>query len=326
MHTYGNIFRIHIWGSSHTPEMGVLIDGVPPGMEIFADDFTEALNRRRTGVKGSSPRKEADVPAIRAGVYQGRTTGGPLHIVFENQNQKPGEYTEREFPRPGHADMAAKQKYKGFNDPRGGGFFSGRMTVLLVAAGVVARKIVNNIQFQSEVISVGGQSSWQAVLDEVVASGDSLGAEVKTRIEGLEPGLGEPFFNSIESEISRLIFSIPGAKAIAFGDGFAADKMKGSEFNDAIMDKSGKTASNHNGGITGGISNGMPVEFSVKFKPTPSIQKTQQSWKPAPDRVEAVQVKGRHDVCYALRTPVILESVAAIALVDLMMQKKGREL
>jgi chorismate synthase len=306
--------------------MGVVIDGVPPGMEISADCFSDALKRRRSGSKGTTGRRETDIPEINAGVYKGKTSGAPLHIVFHNHDQNSAEYSGREFPRPGHADMAADQKYRGFNDPRGGGFFSGRMTVLLVAAGVVARKIVHNIQFQSEVISVGGQSSWQALLDEAIASGDSLGAEVKTRIEGLEPGVGEPFFNSIESEISRLIFSIPGAKAIAFGDGFAADKMKGSEFNDAIMDKSGKTASNHNGGITGGISNGMPVEFTVKFKPTSSIKKAQKSWHPASDQMKNVQVKGRHDVCYALRTPVVLESVAAIALVDLMMQKKGRAL
>ncbi|MFW5767969.1 MAG: chorismate synthase [Bacteroidota bacterium] len=322
MHTYGKLFQIHVWGTSHNPQMGVIIDSVPPGISLEVTDFEADLTRRRTGAYGTSQRSESDVPEIISGVYRGKTTGAPLHIRFTNTGQRSEEYNSREFPRPGHADMVADKKYHGHNDSRGGGFFSGRMTVLLVAAGVVAKLIMKSLQIRSEILYPLNHEAIQ----QAAKAGDSLGAEIKVHIEGLPAGTGEPFFSSIESEISRIVFSIPGAKAIAFGEGFKADRMYGSDFNDAIINEEGKTETNHDGGINGGIANGNPIVFTVKFKPTPSIRKTQKSWHPKSNSREEISIHGRHDVCYGLRTPVILEAVAAIALLDLSMQKKAKEI
>lgn len=321
MHTYGKIFQIHTWGTSHTKQMGIIVESVPPGMPLSTDDFMTDIDRRRSGATGTSSRKEADNPRMISGIYKGKTTGAPLHIVFENKTQQPEDYDNLSFPRPGHADLVAKKKYQGFHDPRGGGFFSGRMTLLLVAAGVVAKMIMKELRFHSRIINIGGHADYDKILDQAVKEGDSLGGKVECRVEGLNTGTGEPFFNSLESEISRLVFSVPGAKAIAFGDGFMADKMKGSAYNDAIINAEGKTKSNHSGGINGGISNGNPLVFSVIFKPTSSIAQAQHSWHPETDTMQSVKTGGRHDVCYALRTPVILEAVAAIAITDLQMRE-----
>lgn len=248
-----------------------------------------------------------------------------MHIVFKNKAQDSSEYTERKFPRPGHADFVAEKKYKGFQDPRGGGFFSGRMTVLLVAAGVIAKKTLGEtVNIKSEISSVGGEKCFDALLEETIQNKDSLGAQIKCVIDGLPVGLGEPAFSSVESLISHMVFSIPGAKAIAFGSGFDAHEMKGSEFNDVILDESGKTSSNHNGGINGGITNGNFLEFSVNFKPTSSIGQFQKTWNPETGNQEDMQIHGKHDVCYALRAPVIVEAVSAIVLTDLYLQHKAR--
>ncbi|MGC9331000.1 MAG: chorismate synthase [Bacteroidales bacterium] len=323
MHTNGNLFKIHIWGTSHEKQMGVIVDAVPPGLSLGVDDFKDDLDRRRAGPPGTSKRTEQDVPHLISGLYKGKTTGAPVHIVFDNQNQNPDDYTSLSFPRPGHADFAANQKYKGYNDPRGGGFFSGRMTLLLVAAGVVAKKILQPLRFESQIIHIGGHADYENIVKQSAKDGDSIGGEVECRVDGLKPGIGEPFFYSLESAISQLVFSIPGAKAIAFGDGFHADTMKGSEFNDAIINAEGKTKTNHNGGINGGISNGNPMVFSVKFRSPASIAQAQNSWHPEKGKVETVSIGGRHDACYVLRTPVILEAVAAIAIADLYMIKKA---
>ncbi len=322
MHTHGKLFQIHIWGTSHSKQMGVIVESMPPGLPLSIEDFTEDINRRRSGGTGTTKRTETDTPQIVSGMYGGKTTGAPVHIVFENKHQRPEDYTALSFTRPGHADFAADKKYGGFNDPRGGGFFSGRMTLLLVAAGVMAKKLLTNLRFESRIMNIGGSESYEDILAQAVKEGESLGGEVECRIEGLRPGVGEPFFNSLESEIARLVFSIPGAKAIAFGDGFCADTMKGSEYNDPIINAEGKTKTNHNGGINGGISNGNPVVFSVKFRPPASIAKEQYTYHPAKEKMETVSISGRHDACYVLRVPVVLEAVAAIAITDLCMIKK----
>lgn len=321
MNSFGNNFRISLWGASHTKYLGVVIDSVPPGIELNENMFAEDLDRRKAGAKGTTKRHEKDLPEILSGTLNGKTTGGPLHISFKNSDYNSKEYEKRSYPRPGHADFAAEKKYNGFQDSRGGGFFSGRMTVLLVAAGIVAKKILPDISFDAKIKSVGGKTEFENILDKAEQEGDTLGAEVECCINGLSAGYGEPFFYSLESVISSLVFAVPGAKAIAFGSGFDADKYKGSEFNDLIEDSSGKTKTNHSGGINGGISNGNPVVFSVKFKPTSSIKKAQETWNPETNRKEALKIKGRHDLCYAIRTPVILESVAAIALADLKLMK-----
>lgn len=348
MNTFGNRFRVSIFGESHGECIGVTVDGVLPGIPLSTEDFLQDLSRRKAGDLGTTPRIEADEPEILSGIYQGRTTGAPLTIIFRNQNTRSQDYESfRDNPRPGHADFTANLKYGGFNDPRGGGAFSGRMTLAVVAAGVVAKKMLYFARFTAQLKEIGGiadHNKWTDALRAAAAEGDSLGGMVECAVEGLPIGLGEPFWNSVESQIAHAIFSIPGVRGIEFGDGFAAAAMKGSEHNDPFPEHKchhddpdhkcchegdgehhcehgeesehhcchGKghchnhpqpPVTNHAGGVNGGITNGNPVVFRVAFKPTASIAKA--------------GIPGRHDVCFALRTPVIVEAMAAIALVDL---------
>ncbi|MCK5741280.1 MAG: chorismate synthase, partial [Chlorobi bacterium] len=297
--------------------VGVLIDGCPAGIALSTDDFMADLQRRRSGGVGSTRRKESDIPIIKSGVYENHTTGSPILIEFENLNTRSADYNKlKNIPRPGHADFTASKKFEGFNDPRGGGAFSGRLTVGLVATGVIAKKIIGAINIKAELIEVGGESDIESAVLKVVKAKDSIGGIIECRAENLPVGLGEPFFDSVESCISHAIFSIPGIKGIEFGSGFEAARMKGSEHNDPIIDIEGKTSTNNAGGINGGISNGNDLFFRVAVKPTSSIglpQKTinLKSWKP-----EELIVGGRHDSCFALRVPVIVEAVTACVLAD----------
>lgn len=276
------------------------------------------LDRRRSGAKGTTPRKESDLPHIVSGVFDGCTTGAPLTVVFENENTISKDYSQfREIPRPGHADFTAQVKHNFFNDIRGGGHFSGRITLALVVAGVVAKKTVGNININASITSIGGVSDaaqWDGILDAAMAEGDSVGGVVECVCSNVPAGLGEPFFNSLESEIAHIAFSIPGVRGVEFGDGFAAATMKGSEHNDCFIDTEGHTATNGAGGINGGISNGNPIVFRVAVKPTSSISKIQRTTNFITGEIEDFSVKGRHDACIALRCPVIVEAVAAIAL------------
>ncbi|HAG14938.1 MAG TPA: chorismate synthase [Bacteroidales bacterium] len=318
MNTFGRIFKLSIFGESHGKGIGIVIDGCPVGIHLKEEDFKIDFDRRRSGARGTTPRIEPDLPEILSGVYQGKTTGSPIAIVFKNTNTQSHDYDEiAEIPRPGHADFTAKVKYQGLNDPRGGGHFSGRITLGLVAAGFIAKKILSNVHFDAKVIEVGGSSNIQEMVEKALAEGDSVGGLIECRISGLPVGIGEPFFDSIESMISHLIFSIPATKGIEFGAGFAASKMKGSEHNDSFVDGNGKTQSNHAGGINGGISNGNDLVFRVAVKPTSSIQKTQHSFNLSKNKMEDFEIVGRHDACIALRIPVIIEAAAAMALADL---------
>ena len=353
MNTFGNKLRVSIFGESHGERIGVTVDGVLPGIPLGVEDFIQDLARRKAGALGTTPRLEADEPEIVSGVYQGHTTGAPLTILFKNENTRSEDYEQfRKHPRPGHADFTANLKYGGFNDPRGGGHFSGRLTLAVVAAGVIAKKMLYFAKFHAQLVAVGGltdASRWPEALKAAQAEGDSLGGVVECTVEGLPIGLGEPFWNSVESQISHAVFAIPGVRGIEFGDGFAASAMKGSEHNDPFPEheccgghhhEEGEEhhcchgeheeghechchveheegehhccgrhkhpqppVTNHAGGVNGGITNGNPVVFRVAFKPTASIAKA--------------GIPGRHDVCFALRTPVIVEAMAAIALVDL---------
>ena len=318
MNTYGDRYRISIFGESHGKLIGVVLDGVPAGIPLCEDDFTADLDRRRSGAKGTTPRKESDIPHIVSGVFDGCTTGAPLTVVFENENTISKDYSQfREIPRPGHADFTAQIKHNFFNDIRGGGHFSGRITLALVAAGVVAKKIIGDVKIQASITSIGGVSDpaeWNNILDAAMAEGDSVGGIVECTCTNVMPGIGEPFFNSLESEIAHLAFSIPGVRGIEFGDGFAAAAMKGSEHNDCFIDTCGHTATNGAGGINGGISNGNPIVFRIAVKPTASISKVQHTANFITGEIEEFSVKGRHDACIALRCPVIVESVAAIVL------------
>ena len=360
MNSFGNKFRVSIFGESHGPVVGVTLDGVLPGVPLCEKDFEKDLTRRKAGAPGTTPRIEADVPEILSGVYEGHTTGAPLTIIFRNENTRSQDYEQfRKNPRPGHADFTANLKFGGFNDPRGGGHFSGRLTLGLVAAGVVAKRMLYFAQFHAELIEVGGLTDpdrWAAALEAAQKEGDSLGGIVECSVGGLPIGLGEPFWNSVESLVSHAVFAIPGVRGIEFGDGFSASRMKGSEHNDLFPEhkcKHGEEGhechcngeheeghechcngeheeghechchgqqeeghhccgrhkhpqpplTNHAGGVNGGITNGNPLVFRVAFKPTASIAKA--------------GIPGRHDSCFALRTPVIVEAVAAIVLTDL---------
>ena len=324
MNSFGRLFRVNIYGESHGPAVGIIIDGCPAGLELSDEDFTTDLERRKGGTqKGTTPRKEDDEPIFQSGLFNGKTTGAPLTILFENKNTRSSDYEkQRDIPRPGHADFVAHQKFDGFEDFRGGGHFSGRLTVCLVAAGVVAKKILRGVSVEASIVEIGGEKDIDKGLQKAIDAKDSVGGIIECRAAGLPIGLGEPFFDSVESLISHAVFSIPAVKGIEFGAGFAAAKMFGSEHNDAITDASGKTKTNHAGGIVGGITNGNDLVFRIIVKPTSSTPKEQQSWNWETEQIENFSVKGRHDLCIALRVPPVLEAVTAIVLADLMLKNK----
>ena len=331
MDTFGRIFRVSIFGESHGEAIGVVLDGVPEGMPLAAEDFAADIARRspgrrgaeargESGTVGTTPRVEADEPQILSGVVDGHTTGSPLAIIFRNSNTRSGDYSDFDaMPRPGHADYVAAVKWDWANDPRGGGHFSGRITLPIVAAGVIAKKVLEDIDIKAELVEVGGcadSGRWSELLAAAAAEGDSLGGVVQCTATGLPIGLGEPFFDSVESLVSHAVFSIPGVRGIEFGDGFAASRMKGSEHNDPFGPDG--PVKNGAGGVNGGITNGAPLVFRVAFKPTSSIAKAQRTWNFAEEREDTLHIKGRHDVCFALRTPVIVEAMTAIVLADLL--------
>jgi chorismate synthase len=318
MNTFGRRFRIHILGASHGSHIGICIDGCPAGIDIKQADFFKDINRRKAGSAGTTTRIEEDMPQIISGVFNSKTTGAPITILFENNNTISTDYEEiKQTPRPGHADFVLDKKFGGFNDYRGGGHSSGRLTLALVAAGVVAKKILPHIAFNAELIEAGGHSNIEEAIANAVLAQDSIGGIVRCSVSALPIGLGEPFFDSLESTISHLVFSIPAVKGISFGAGFAATKMTGSQHNDALIDEKGATKTNHAGGINGGISNGNELYFDVAVKPTSSTPKEQNTWNNQTQSVEPFRIKGRHDLCVALRVPVVVEAAAAIALADM---------
>ncbi len=331
MNSFGRIFRVNIFGESHGDFVGINIDGCPPGISITVNDFSEDIERRKPGAKGTTPRKEDDIPEFVSGIFNNKTTGSPLTILFKNNNTRSGDYEkQRAVPRPGHADFVAHKKFNGFEDYRGGGHFSGRLTVAIVAAGVVSKKIIaslfpeNKINIHATILEIGGEKDIEKGLQKAIDEKDSVGGIVECRVTNLPIGLGEPFFDSVESVISHAAFSIPAVKGIEFGAGFAAAKMFGSHHNDALINKDGTTATNNAGGILGGITNGNELVFRIVVKPTSSTPKEQQTLNTETGNVESFSVKGRHDLCIALRVPVVLEAAAAIALADLMMASPSR--
>jgi chorismate synthase len=328
MNSIGQLFKIDIYGESHGPCVGIILSGCPAGLNIELDDFELDMNRRKGGIqKGTTPRKEEDVPIFKSGIFNGKTTGFPICIEFPNNNTRSEDYQkQRDIPRPGHADFTAHQKFGGYEDYRGGGHFSARLTTGIVAAGVIAKKIISSVQINANIIEIGGCSNLEEGLEKAIAAKDSVGGIIECRVNGLPVGLGEPYFNSIESVLSQYLFSIPAVKGLEFGAGFKAARMFGSEHNDSIVDATGKTATNHAGGIVGGITNGNDLIFRVAIKPTSSTPKTQTSLNWTTQQQEEFSVKGRHDLCVALRAPVIVEAVTTIALVDFMLiaQKVGK--
>ena len=479
MNSFGRIFRISIFGESHGESVGIVIDGCPAGLSLTVDDFLPDLERRKGGTqKGTTPRQEEDLPIFKSGLFNDRTTGAPITILFENKNTRSGDYEkQRAIPRPGHADFVAKAKAGGFEDYRGSGHFSGRLTVALVAAGVIAKKLLASIEtspqtplrgrgvsaasvipgyitnpadnwkslsafakenrknateaedklwqevrsrkikgykfrrqhpingfipdfvclekklivevdgnyhndeeqkryddirtkwlvitnykllrFTNEqvlnkiewvleeignhllteadssspkerelegevevkatILEIGGEKDLDKGLQKAIDNKDSIGGIIECRVNGLPVGLGEPFFDAAESLLSHIVFAIPAVRGIEFGTGFAAAKMFGSQHNDAIENMEGRTSSNHAGGIVGGLTNGNELVFRIAIKPTSSTPKEQTTLNWETGRVETVSVKGRHDLCIALRVPVILEAVTAVVLADLLL-------
>lgn len=322
MNSWGNRFRVTLWGESHGAQVGVTIDGVPAGIALAESDFEADLARRRAGAAGTTPRKESDAPHIVSGLYRGFTTGAPLTVEFLNENTRSGDYASlASHPRPSHADWVAMKKFHGYNDPRGGGHFSGRITLALVTAGVVAKKILGSgVTFHTDIIEIGGSTDKERFADIIESARmdrDSVGGVVECRAEGVAAGLGEPFFDSAESLMAHLLFSVPAVKGVEFGSGFAVARMRGSEHNDPIIDAEGHTSTNHAGGIVGGITNGNAIVVRAAVKPTASISREQMSFNCASGQVDSLVIKGRHDVCITLRAAVVVESAVAIALADL---------
>ena len=323
MNTFGLSFRLSIFGESHGECVGAVIDGCPAGLSLSPDDLLADINRRKPGGQGGTPRHEPDVPEIRSGILDGRTTGAPLTIVFANRNARSEDYEAlRDIPRPGHADLVARIKFGGFNDARGGGHFSGRLTLPLVAAGAVARKLLAPATLRAALLEAGGSTDIEKTVRAAGKDGDSVGGLIECRGSGFPPGLGEPFFDAVESLIAHVIFAIPGIKGIEFGAGFAAPRMRGSECNDALIDAGGETRTNHSGGINGGITNGNELVFRVAVKPPSSIRREQESIDLRTGLPVRFSVPGRHDACTALRMPVIVEAAAAVVLADLMLRQQ----
>ena len=357
MNTFGRKFRVSIFGESHGELIGVTLDGVPAGLSISEEDFEQDILRRKSGAKGTTPRIEADQPIIVSGVFAGHSTGAPLTIVFKNTNTHSSDYSLfAAMPRPGHADLTAAIKWDDCQDPRGGGHFSGRLTLPVVAAGVVAKKILADVTMLDEtpcnevtakIVELGGIAlgdvsasldmtenssdmteenldmtegqlprEWQNAIEEAIKEGDSLGAVIECTVPQIDPGYGEPFWDSVESNLAHAIFAIPGVRGIEFGDGFRAAAMKGSEHNDPIG-TDGRPTKNGAGGVNGGITNGAPIVFRTAFKPTSSIRKAQQTYNFEKQEMDTLEVPGRHDVCFALRAPVVVEAMTAIVLADL---------
>lgn len=327
MNHIGKLFQINIFGESHGSSVGVLLDGVPAGIALTEEDFTEDLLRRKSGGLGTTPRIEKDEILIESGVFQGFTTGGAILIRFLNTNTRSKDYSKLvSHPRPSHADFVADVKYYGYQDYRGGGSFSGRLTLGIVSAGVVAKKIIKSAQFHTEIINLGGSTNpeeFSNILLDAVQQQDSVGGIVRIGVDHLPIGLGEPYFDSLESTISHLLFSIGGVKGVSFGVGFEGVSLRGSQFNDRIKNAEGKTYTNHNGGINGGISNGNELVVQVFVKPTPSIGIPQNTYNKETKQVEELKVEGRHDAAIILRAQVVLEACVAIALADASLIQKA---
>lgn len=327
MNTIGHGFRVTIGGASHGAGIYVVVDGMPEGIAVSEEIFALELARRRGGVRGTTTRVEVDDVRLCAGVYRGYTTGAAIVLEIPNRTQRSEDYAALvDIPRPSHADFVSRVRYGGYADPRGGGVYSGRLTVGLVCAGVLARLAVPAYAMEAKLVEVGGLAEWEEALAQAMREGDSLGGVVECVVRGLPIGLGEPYFDSLESSLAHMLFSIPGVKGLEFGAGFAGARMRGSLYNDRIINAMGETATNHSGGINGGHTNGNPVVFRVAFRPTASIAQPQESYSFASGQVERFRIGGRHDVCFALRTPPVVEAATAVALADLLFSSTSSSL
>ena len=354
--TFGDHISVTLFGESHGVEIGVVLDGLAPGVPVDEDFIRHQLSLRRPHGKISTARVEADVFRIVSGVFEGKTTGTPLCILIPNTNTRSGDY-EKGIARPGHADYTAECKYHGYQDYRGGGHFSGRLTAPLVAAGAIAISMLrrNGILIGTHISSLAGISdrafgeieadietlddlifpvlssaagdAMRREIEAAASEGDSVGGILETAVTGLPAGLGEPWFDSVESLLSHALFSIPAVKGVEFGEGFGFADMRGSEANDALRVVNGRvvTTTNHNGGINGGITNGMPVTFRCAVKPTPSIFLDQESVSLDTVQNATLSLKGRHDPAIIHRARVVVDSITALVLCDLLTGRFGTD-
>ena len=323
----GKNIHLTIFGQSHSKAIGAVIEGLPAGFRIDMRALKAFMARRAPGQKGTTARKEADQPVILSGLVDGRTCGSPLAMLIENTDAKSSDYKDfKRVPRPMHADYPASVKFEGYNDIAGGGHFSGRLTAPLCFAGGVCLQYLGKkgVAVKAKLVSAEGVQGkkMQECIKEAQNAGDSVGGIVECCITGVPAGVGDCGFDSLESSLSRMIFSIPGVKGIEFGAGFAAAAMKGSRHNDAwCFDKEGnvRTKTNNHGGILGGLSTGMPIIFRVAFKPTPSIALPQESVDLKTGKSTVLEIKGRHDPCIAVRAVPCVEAAAALVLCDYML-------
>lgn len=324
--TYGTKIKISIFGQSHSEAIGVTIDGLPAGIAIDMEALQAFLDRRAPGQsRYTTQRKEADRPEFLSGLTGNVTCGAPVTAIIRNTNVRSADYDNiRDIPRPGHADYTAHVKYGGFEDVRGGGHFSGRLTAPLCIAGGIIKQILKtkDIELHAEIKEIGGDAEDPfSAIDRAREKGDSVGGIIECTVTGLPAGLGEPMFDGLENKIAQAVFAIPAVKGIEFGRGFEAARILGSQNNDEFYydDKEQvKTRTNNHGGILGGISSGMPVIFQVAIKPTPSISVPQKSVSFSERQEAELRIKGRHDPCIVPRAVPCIEAAAAIAVYDLM--------
>lgn len=351
--TYGENLKLSIFGQSHGPAIGMTLDGIPAGLPVNFDVLQSFLNRRAPGQNDwSTPRKEEDRPEFLAGIVDGFTCGAPIAAVIHNKNTRSGDYANlKDCPRPGHADYTAQIKYGGFQDPAGGGHFSGRLTAPLCIAGGLCKQWLEEMGIQTgariasiagehddfaldplnpqldlicsdfPVFSPGAGERMRQKIAEARAEGDSVGGIIECYIVGLPAGLGDPMFGGVESRIAQIVYGVPAVKSVDFGAGYSVGYMRGSQCNDAytIIDGQIRTLTNHSGGILGGITNGMPVIFQCAIKPTPSISRPQQSVSLSRGEIQELVVKGRHDPCIVPRAIPVIEAAAAIAVYDMIL-------
>ena len=356
--TFGNNIGITLFGESHGEAIGCVLDGIAPGIEVD-EDFIALQMEKRKGISSiSTPRREADRVRILSGVFEGKTTGTPIAIMIENQSQHSKDYSAtKDLARPSHADFTAQCKYGGFQDYRGGGHFSGRITAPIVAAGAICLKALSKkgIEIGTHIACCGGvkdrafhclsediallkekempvlcenaEKEMIAAIEKARNEGDSVGGVLTTAVTGVPAGVGEPWFDTAEGVLSHALFSVPGIKGVEFGAGFAFSDMKGSQANDPFFTKDGRvqTKTNNNGGINGGITNGMPIVFSCAVKPTPSIFKEQETVNFKTNENTVLSIKGRHDPAIIHRARVVVDSVTAIALCDLLAGRFGTD-
>lgn len=327
MNSIGKLYRVSIFGESHGPSVGVLIDGFLPGIKVDYDLIHNDLERRKPSYVGSTPRKETDEIIIESGVHEGYTTGSPILVRVLNENVVSKDYEGFiNTPRPSHVDFVSNVKYKGYHNLPGSGHFSGRLSTGLVIAGSFA-KMVLNMKPTSTFIQVGDHKNVKDIdeyIEKIANEKDSIGATIKVTVSNMEKGLGEPFFESVESKLSALLYSIPGIKGISFGIGFDGVTLRGSQYNDVIIDKEGMTKTNHAGGINGGITNGNDLVVNVFMRPASSIGIPQQTFNMKENKMTTLEIKGRHDSFIARRALVVIENTIMIGLLDLLLEKKSR--